>query len=108
MNKKIIYEIEDDKALEKEFIKSGVNPDKAEELISELKKPFKVKLTYYKKNNSRYYNIYDYKKKKKTNINSYNGYCQSYFNICFNHFFNENKKTLKELEDNCITFKQII
>lgn len=108
ITKKIVYEIDDIKALKKEFIKSGVNPDKAEELISELKKPFKVRLTYYKKNNSSYYDIYDYTLKKKTNINNYNGYCQSYFNSCFNHFFNENKKTLKELEDNCITFKQVI
>lgn len=108
MNKKIIYEIDDVKALEKECIKSGLTPDKTKELISELKKPFKVRLTYYEKNNSSYYDIYDYTLKKKTNINSYNGYCQSYFNICFNHFFNENKETLKELEENCITFNQII
>ena len=108
ITKKIIYEINDIKALEKECIKSELAPDKIKELINELK-PFKVRLTYYEKNNnSCYYDIYDYTLKKKTNINSYNGYCQSYFNICFNHFFNENKETLKELEENCITFKQII
>lgn len=108
ITKKIIYKINDIKALKKECIKSGLTPDKTKKLISELN-PVRVKLTYYEKNNSScYYDIYDYTLKKKTNINNYNGYCQSYFNICFNHFFNENKKTLKELEDNCITFKQII
>lgn len=107
ITKKIIYKINDIKALEKECIKSELTPDKIKELISELK-PFKVRITYYEKNNSSYYNIYDYTLKKKTNINNYNEYCQSYFNICFNHFFNENKETLKELEENCITFKQII
>lgn len=109
ITKKIIYEIDDIKALKKEFIKSELTPDKTKKLISELLKPFKVRLTYYEKNNSScYYDIYDYTLKKKTNINNYNEYYQSYFNICFNHFFNENKKTLKELEENCITFKQII
>ena len=109
ITKKIIYEIDDIKVLEKEFIKSELTPDKIKELISDLIKPFKVRLTYYEKNNSScYYDIYDYTLKKKTNINSYNGYYQSYFNICFNHFCNENKQTLKELENNCITFNQII
>ena len=51
ITKKIVYEIDDIKAIEKEFIKSGVNPDKAKKLISDLK-PFKVKLTYYKKKSS--------------------------------------------------------
>ena len=107
ITKKIIYKINDIKALKKQCIKSGIAPDKAKKLISELK-PFKVRLTYYEKNNSSYYNIYDYTLKKKTNINNYNGYHKSYFDVCFNHFFNENKETLKELEDNCITFNQII
>ena len=108
ITKKIIYKINDVKALEKEFIKSGLTPDKIKELISNLIKPFKVRLTYYEKKNSSYYNIYDYTLKKKTNINNYNEYYQYYFNVCFNHFLNENKQTLKELEDNCITFNQII
>lgn len=107
ITKKIIYEINDIKALEKEYIKSGLTPDKAKKLISELK-PLRVRLTYYKKNNCSYYNIYDYTLKKNTNINIYNGYCQSYFDICLNHFFNESKETLKELKNNAITFKQII
>lgn len=108
VTKKIIYEIDEVKALKKEFIKSGVNSDRAEELISELKKPFKVRLTYYEKNSSCYYNIYDYTLKEKMNINNYNGYCQSYFSVCFNHFLNKNKQTLKALEDSCISFKQVI
>lgn len=108
ITKKIIYEINDIKALKKECIKSGLTPDKAKKLISELK-PFKVRLTYYKKNNKgAYYDIYDYTLKKKTNINNYNGYYKMYFDICFNHFLHENKKTLKELENNAITFKQVI
>lgn len=109
ITKKIVYEIDDIKALKKEFIKSGLTPDKTKELISELKKPFKVRLTYYKKNNSScYYDIYDYTLKEKMNINNYNRYCQGYFDLCFNHFLNENKQTLKALEDNCISFKQVI
>ena len=65
ITKKIIYKIDDIKALKKEFIKSGLTPDKIKELISDLK-PFKVRLTYYEKNNnSCYYDIYDYTLKKK-------------------------------------------
>lgn len=40
ITKKIIYKINDIKALEKECIKSGLTPDKTKELISELKKTF--------------------------------------------------------------------